>query len=133
MFIPDDNFYSHINPYDSSLCEMMEARRFEDFKICVYGQEGPIPHFHFYVGGDMKSGGCIRLDKPEYFNHGHYKEKINRRLKNHAIQWLHSKPKSKLGALFKNNWEAMCYMWEIGNPDHPLPDSLEIPDYRKLK
>ena len=133
MFISDDNFYSHINPYDSSLCEMIEAGRFEDCKLCVYANEGPIPHFHFYskTGGDY-GGGCIRLDLPEYFNHGNHTEKLNRRNIKRVQEWAKS-PHRLLGRYGLNNWEAMCIYWNDSNPDHPLPDNLEMPDYSKLK
>ena len=117
--------------FDHPLTEMMEAGRFDTYRICVYGGEGPIPHFHFYKTTDDSSGGCIRLDKPEYFDHGHHQAKMNSTIKNRAIEWLKSTPKTRFGH-FTNNWEAMCYMWDIGNPTHPTDPQLEMPDYTKL-
>lgn len=78
-----DDYYNHyrdLYPEDDSLLEMIEIGRFEDWRICVYGKEGPIPHFHFYPPGySEREGGCIRLDKPEYFNHGTHNYKLDKK------------------------------------------------------
>ena len=62
-----------------SLLEMAYVGTFDNYHIYVYANEGNIPHFHFRTTD--KKEGCIRIDKPEYFNHGN-KQQILKKLKN---------------------------------------------------
>lgn len=130
-----DEYYIHseiIYPEDDSLYEMMEVGRFEDFKICVYGKEGPIPHFHFYPPGHLeKEGGCIRLDEPEYFNHGSYKATLNKRNIKRMIEWM-SQPHKYWGKYGETNWDLLVLDWNDQNSNFPLPKSTKQPNYLEL-
>lgn len=123
--------YQHMNPYDSTLVEMIEAGRFENYRVCVYANEGPVPHFHFYQNSEDTQGGCIRLDRAEFFPHGSHQATVGGRVKKQICDWMKS-PHRQLGKYGLNNWQAMCIYWGDSNPNYPLPENLEMPDYSKI-
>lgn len=98
------------------------------------------PHFHVYVDGarNTKDGSkrktfhsCVRLDIPEYFDHGTKTGKFNVQEIKDLIHVLNSKyykdPRYTV-------WSAMCLIWNnIPNRKYILPKDLEMPDYTKLK
>ena len=34
---------------------------------------------------------------------------------------------------FDNNWQLICFLWELNNTDMKIPDDATIPDYRELQ
>ena len=66
--------------------EMPEVGKFKHegitYHLQIYYEEGTegYPHFHLYVEGQpYKTDMCIRLDVPEYFEHGNHKGRFNSR------------------------------------------------------
>lgn len=79
--------YSHLN--EDLLLEMAEIGRIDDYKVNIYGSEGPIPHFHVEnKEKNIKSCVCILEDK--YFIHGIYKDKLDSKLVKKLISFLSS-------------------------------------------
>lgn len=126
-----DTFYTHKNSLTSQLLEMAEVGRFDIYKISIYGGEGPIPHFHFYID-DPNKGGCIRLDKPEYFIHGNHTEKLNSKGRKNLIEWIKA-PHKSFGKYGLTNWQVICIYWDDNNPNYLFNKDAEIPDYTLLR
>lgn len=126
-----DAIYTHRATSDSLLLEMAEVGRFDVYKISIYGGEGPVPHFHFWVD-DPNAGGCIRLDKPEYFKHGNHVEELNSKSRRRMISWLQS-PHKSLGKYGLTNWQVICIYWDDNNIDYPFNKDAEMPNYKLLK
>lgn len=124
-------FYTHLNSEDLLLLEMAEVGRFDRYKISIYGGEGPVPHFHFDCEADNIHG-CIRLDKPEYFQHGRYKDKLAASERKRMIKWLIS-PHKSFGKYGATNWDVICIYWNDNNQDHLTRPDLPIPDYNTLR
>lgn len=124
-------FYTHKNSPSTLLLEMAEVGRFEEYRISIYGGEGPIPHFHFYTN-NPDAGGCIRLDKPEYFIHGNHKEKLSSKDRKNITKWLQS-PHKSFGKYGATNWQVICIYWDDNNPTHPFNKDAEMPDYNLLR
>ena len=122
-------FYTHLNSY--GLLEMAEVGRFDTYKITVSGKEGPIPHFHF-ENIDKELKGCIRLDKPEYFSHSNYNDKLNSKDRKKMIEWLKA-PHKSFGKFGYTNWQIICIYWEDNNHSGLFDENTPMPDYKKLK
>ena len=39
---------------------------------------------------------------------------------------------SKYADKFDNNWQLICFLWDINNSDVTIPEDIEQPDYTKL-
>lgn len=126
-----DNVYTHKNSPHTSLLEMAEVGRFSSYRVSIYGGEGPIPHFHFY-NKDPNRGGCIRLDKPEYFVHGNHNEKLSSKERKNMIEWLQS-PHKSFGKYGLTNWHVICIYWDDNNQDYLFDKDAEMPDYILLR
>lgn len=120
--------YDHLN--EELLLEMSEIGRFEGFKICIYGGEGPVPHFHFENKQEGISG-CLRLDKPEYFDHSKHKDKLSRKDLKKMINFLKS-PHRHFGKFGMNNWRVICIYWDDDNAGYPFNKEAEMPNYELL-
>ena len=102
------------------------------------GNEGKkIPHFHVYVpdGKYTKNGEdpktfhtCIRLDVPEYFNHGSKQGKFNNNDLKYLIKIL-KKPLKKYDG--KTIWRIMVDIWNSAF-DGDI-DINNMPDYDLLR
>ena len=123
-------YYSHKNHETTQLLEMAEVGRIGGMKISVYGGEGPIPHFHFYYDNPSE-GGCIRLDKPEYFSHGRHTRTLSSSEKKEMISFLKS-PHKSFGKYGLTNWQVICIYWDDNNKDFPFDKDAPMPDYSKL-
>ena len=124
-------FYTHLNPCDSTLVEMAEVGRFATYKITVYGSEGPILHFHFETL-DGKVKGCIRLDRAEYFNHGPYQDRLSSRDRKRMVDWLNS-PHKHFGKVGYTNWQVICVYWDDNNHDNLFNADTPMPNYEELR
>ena len=122
-------YYKHLN--EDLLLEMSEIGRFDEYKILVYGAEGPISHFHFESIKSRKRG-CIRLDKAEYFFHGKYQDKLNSKEIKNLIHFLNS-PHKFFGKSGYNNWQIICVYWGDNNLDFQVDIDSPMPDYNQLK
>lgn len=92
---------------------------------------GKIPHFHYRDANDWnKFHTCIKIDKPEYFAHEGKEDKLNARQLRSLYRFLKSGvtiPKYK--DKFKNNYELICFLWDLNNSDVQLPEGIQMPDY----
>lgn len=118
-------FYTHLN--EDLLLEMSEIGRVDNLKILVYGSEGPIPHFHFETL-DRELEGCIRLDKPEYFDHGKHRGRLTKRLLKNLIKFLEA-PHKYLGKFGMTNWQVICMYWDDNNINYPFNKEAKMPNY----
>lgn len=123
-------FYTHLNAHNKTLVEMAEVGRFDTFKITVFGNEGPIPHFHF-ESLDGTIDGCIRLDKPEYFKHGTHQSTLKHKERRKMIEWLQT-PHKSLGEYGLINWKVICIYWDDNNINYPFNKNATMPDYSQL-
>lgn len=96
----------------------------QNIELRIYTDDpGKIPHFHFVSKDGLD--GCIRIDKPEYFPHGHHKSKLNTRQIRELVRFL-KKPSKKSGM---TNWEVVLLFWNTNNSDIELPEDYPMPDY----
>lgn len=93
---------------------------------------GKIPHFHFFDRNrDKDNEGCIRIDKPEYFNHSGKNLELNSSQKKELVEFLssvHNKKRSE-----DTNWKFLLQMWNDNNSDVEVDERLGMPDYTLLK
>lgn len=85
-----------------------------------YEKDKGIPHIHF-EDKINNTKGCIRLDKPYYFNHGKYNGTIPEEYRTQLKRWM----KSDYRYLIATN------MWNKYNKYFEFP--LEVPNYLILK
>lgn len=121
-------YYTHL--LEGKLLEMCELGRFDEYKVLIYGSEGPVPHLHFQSTKGGKKG-CVRLDKPEYFIHGKYKDRLNSKELKQFIEFLKS-PHRLLGKAGISNWQMIIVYWGDNNPDYRLDIDTQMPDYTQL-
>lgn len=97
----------------------------EKIQIKVYGNEGPVPHFHFK---SPTLDGSVCLDTPEYFNHGpdHFKSSTQR---DAIINFLKSS-NDKLPEY--TNYQVIRFQWTACNPQYEIPVKAQMPDYSIL-
>jgi len=91
---------------------------------------GDIPHFHYRKKGTWEGHTCIRLDKPEYFQHGDKQATLNSKQRKELVKFLQSKPTRT--TRFSTNWEYLLDAWNANNSNVEIPVDLIMPDYNKL-
>lgn len=124
-----DNISTH------SIYEMARLGVIDNWTICVFGNEGPIPHFHMRSPSvsHPENECCIRFDKPEYFDHGSKNYKLSKKTKKQLINLLNEDNEE-----FDNitNWELLIRLWNLENKDSKtavhLDSNIPMPDYTKL-
>lgn len=96
---------------------------------------GNIPHFHYRDSADWdRFHTCISITSPEYFLHGTKQDILNSSQKKDLDQFMHSPVTlAKYKDLFTDNWELVCFLWDINNSSREISDNLVEPDYRLLK
>ena len=118
----DDNIFAEKNE------GIINLKKYGECKINCYGSEGTIPHFHI-ENKDLSFICCIRLDKPEYFNHGIKQGTLNNNQIKELIKVLNSKSKSGKYSVF----EALCVGWNVDlSNKYKINHPFKIPDYTKL-
>lgn len=102
------------------------------FEIYVNTNDGgKIPHFHYRNATDWnKFHTCIRIDKAEYFIHDGKEDILNTRQLRNLYRFLKSDVViSRYKNKFKNNYELICFLWDLNNSDIQLPEDIQMPDY----
>lgn len=123
-----------VTPKEHNLLEMARLGHFDNIDIMVFENEGPIPHCHFKDNQKDSPGGCIRLDKPEYFEHGAYIDKFNSKERKEFINFMNSPVRTKYKFLpYTTNYQALCVLWNMNNEQYEIKDDIKMPDYSKLK
>lgn len=95
---------------------------------------GKIPHFHYRDANDWnKFHTCIRIDCPEYFHHEGKSDVLNSKQKRALQRFMKSKVSlNRYKDKFSNNWELICFMWDINNSDIQIDESIQQPNYVEL-
>ena len=95
---------------------------------------GKIPHFHVRDKDDWdKFHTCIEIERPEYFLHGNKQGILNSKQKIALDQFMRSKViLKKYADKFDNNWELVCFLWDMNNSDVTISDDAVQPDYTQL-
>jgi hypothetical protein len=99
--------------------------------LAIYGKEGSIPHFHFYRGTKVpkggKGGGCLRFDKPTYFQHKTHLDTLNSNEKRRLKKFLKSEhPNEKINM---SMWEYFINIWNESNPDFQINRHIPVQEY----
>ena len=115
------------------LGEMAKVGTFYNIEIFVRTNDpGKIPHFHFLdKNKDKDNEGCIRIDRPEYFDHEGKKLHLNSSQRKEMVEFLKSSYRRK--SLGITNWEYLVLLWNDNNSDVEIDDDTEMPDYTKLR
>lgn len=95
---------------------------------------GKIPHFHYRDANDWsKFHTCIRIDRPEYFHHEDKSDVLNSKQRKALQKFMKSKVSlDRYKDKFSNNWELICFMWDINNSDIQIDDNTQQPNYINL-
>ena len=107
----------------------------EAYEVYVNTNDGGnIPHFHLRNSKDWdKFHSCIKIMSAEYFEHQGKEHKLNASLLKDLCKFLSSPVQSeKYRDKFENNWQLICFLWELNNSNMMIPDGTEMPDYSKL-
>lgn len=126
-----DDTYSKIDEFGHHLYEMAQVGRFGNFKICVYGGERDISHFHFINTSTQKEG-CLQILKNEYYIHGGHNLVLNAKERKRLVDFLASTNKDEPK---ETNFQALCVEWNRNNPNFILPKkptSILMPDYLNM-
>lgn len=117
--------------------EAMARVGFTSDKYEVYvntNDGGKIPHFHYRDANDWsKFHTCIRIDCPEYFHHEDKSDVLNSKQRKELQKFMKSKVSlDRYKDKFSNNWELICFMWDINNSDIQIDDNTQQPNYINL-
>lgn len=95
---------------------------------------GKIPQFHYRDANDWsKFHTCIRIDRPEYFHHEGKSDVLNSNQRKALQKFMKSKVSlDRYKDKFSNNWELICFMWDINNSDIQIDDNTQQPNYTNL-
>lgn len=96
---------------------------------------GNIPHFHLRDRIDWdKFHSCILILEPEYFEHEGNEHKLNAKQRKELHAFMNSKiDNPKYADKFDNNWQLVCFLWDINNSDVEIPANAKMLDYRSLR
>lgn len=97
-------------------------------RICVYSNEGTIPHFHIIDKNNFEC--CICIYEAKYFNHGNKQGKLNSKQRKLLNTWM-SQPSSVDKSV--TNWQVINIAWRIGNDDKYVPKNPKQPNYTDME
>jgi len=95
---------------------------------------GMIPHFHFRDKNNWDEfHTCIEIARPVYFHHNGKEDVLNSKQKRELDNFMRSKITiSRYADKFDNNWELVCFLWDLNNSDIVIGGEIQQPDYTKL-
>lgn len=104
-----------------------------DYKIQVFNNEGPIPHFH--ITNEAKNfRSCICIYEPLYFNHGSKISRLDSAQRKILDSWLRKSTVSIAAKGKLTNWEAISFAWDmLENSMVNAPKNQVQPDYTRLE
>lgn len=120
------------------LTEMARVGFLDELEICVYTDDpGNVPHVHIR---DVDTRGklfdaCVKLEYPEYFDHGCHTDTLNSKQKRKLDDFMNSVPEK---GVFKTNYEKAVYMWNDNNSSKDVEfeyyddGRVIVPDYTTL-
>lgn len=124
-----------IKDCERKLYEMSRIGYIGNYEIYVCTDDaGKIPHFHYRDKDDWKKfHSCIQIMKAEYFAHEGKEDILNSKQRKELQKFMESPPKkTRFNIGLSNNWELVCYLWDMNNSDVDIPNDVEMPDYRNL-
>ena len=104
----------------------------DNYEIYVNTNDsGSVPYFHYRNANDWtKFHTCIEILNPKYFHHGNKNDTLNSKQIKQLHKFLISKVNiPKYEDKFKNNWELICFLWDINNSSVQIPDDATMPNY----
>jgi hypothetical protein len=120
------------------LTEMARVGFLDKLEICVYTDDPRnVPHVHIR---DVATRGklfdaCVKLEYPEYFDHGCHTDTLNSKQKRELDKFMNSAPAK---GVFKTNYEKAVYMWNDNNSNKDVEfeyyddGRVIVPDYTTL-
>lgn len=112
------------------LQEMARVGRAGRYDICVYSNEGPVPHFHFKNTQTGREG-CLKLESADYFSHNRYTAMLNASERRDMVRFL----RSRKGSSNLTQFQYICVLWNDNNMQYPLrmdPYKANVPNYEDM-
>lgn len=106
-----------------------------DLEVYVNTDDGgKIPHFHLRDKTDWnKFHTCIEILRPKYFHHEGKEDVLNTSERKELQKFIESPVRlKKYASMFENNWQLICFLWDMNNSDITVPDDATMPDYTQL-
>ena len=116
------------------LLEMARVGYVKNLEIYVKANDGGnIPHFHIRDAVEWdKFNTCVEIEQAEYFHHGNKQDTLNTKQKVLLDNFMRSSVGKKYADKFKNNWDLVCFLWDLNNSNVSISDDAVQPDYTKL-
>lgn len=95
---------------------------------------GEHPHFHYRKKNNWNEfHTCIMIESAEYFHHNGKEDVLNSDQRKELVKFLNSKVTiARYSDKFINNWELICFLWDMNNSNRLIDDATEMPDYKML-
>lgn len=106
-----------------------------DYEIYVNTDDGGnIPHFHYRYHNDWnKFHTCICIESAEYFSHTGKEDRLNSKQRKSLNKFMNNRVSiSKYSDIFDNNWQLVCFLWDINNSNINISDNCSMPNYEDL-
>ena len=119
------------------LTEMARVGFMSDLQVIVYTDDpGNVPHVHI-VDKEIphRFDCCVKLETPEYFDHGHHQDHLNTSERHKLNEFMNSKCKD---SRYENNYDLAVSMWNLNNSDKTVQleryddGRIIVPDYSTL-
>ncbi len=115
---------------------MARAGYIDNLEIYVNTNDGGnIPHFHIRNTKEWnKFHTCIKIETAEYFHHTGKEDILNSKQRKELANFMKSNVQiDRYRNNFTNNYELICFLWDINNSTAMIDDNTVMPDYTKLK
>jgi hypothetical protein len=118
--------------------EMARVGQIDELEICVYNREaGNVPHIHIrdYATMGKVFDCCVKLEAPEYFDHGCHTDTLTTKQKHQLNDFMNAKPRN---GHFDNNYEYAVTLWNDNNSNRDVEieryddGRIIVPDYSTL-
>ena len=118
--------------------EMARVGQIDDLEVCIYNREGGnVPHVHIrdYATMGREFDACVKLESPEYFDHGCHTDILTTKQKHQLNDFMNSKPKYSAE---RTNYEFAVSMWNNNGSNRIVEleyyddGRVIIPDYSTL-
>ena len=107
-----------------------------DLEVYVNTNDGGnIPHFHLRDKNDWdRFHSCIKITTPEYLSHEGKEDVLNSKQRKELADFMNDRVSiGKYADKFDNNWQLVCFLWELNNSDAEIPEDATMPNYRDLR
>ena len=100
--------------------EIARVGQIDDLEVCIYNREGSnVPHLHIrdYATMGREFDACVKLESPEYFDHGCHTDILSTKQKHQLNDFMNEAPAK---GVFRTNYEKAVYMWNDNNSDRDV-------------